>query len=291
MLMYNEPDSEKSTMIFVIIRRTLISIGLILSISIFAFLIIWGFSLNVSENAEIPVVKAKIKEARIISENPGGQIINYQGLSVNNVQEQGAAQVTAKRILLAPKPVELMEKDLAITEIKKNDNLDDLGNTMINQPKKTIVLKETEEDDQEDKQLMDDPNKVSALALNRSRKPWAREMLIIQNIEKVLEIAEVEISDEEIAEVEITEPKIKRGTNLVQLGSYPTRKEAQEAWASFLKRNGTIFKNKKRSIQKFDSSRYPFRLRASGFTTLNDSRDFCILLRGLIPTCLPMRAK
>ena len=285
--MYNEPDSEKSTMIFAIIRRTLIWIGLILSISIFAFLIIWGFSLNVSENAEIPVVKAKIKEARIISENPGGQIINYQGLSVNNVQEQGAAQVTAKRILLAPKPVELKEKDLAITEIKKNDNLDDLGNTMINQPKKTIVLKETEED----KQLTDDSNKLSALALDRSRKPWAREMLNSKNTEKALEIAEVEIAEVEIAEVEITEAKIKRGTNLVQLGSYSTRKEAQEAWASFLKRNGTIFKNKKRSIQKFDSSRYPFRLRASGFTTLDDSRDFCILLRGLIPTCLPMRAK
>jgi len=280
--MYNEPDSEKSTMIFAIIRRTLIWIGLILSISIFAFLIIWGFSLNVSENAEIPVVKAKIKEARIISENPGGQIINYQGLSVNNVQEQGAAQVTAKRILLAPKPVELKEKDLAITEIKKNDNLDDLGNTMINQPKKTIVLKETEED----KQLTDDSNKLSALALDRSKKPWAREMLNSKNTEKALERAEVEI-----AEVEITEAKIKRGTNLVQLGSYSTRKEAQEAWASFLKRNGTIFKNKKRSIQKFESSRYPFRLRASGFTTLDDSRDFCILLRGLIPTCLPMRAK
>ena len=282
MLMYNEPDREKSTMIFAIIRRTLIWIGLILSISIFAFLIIWGFSLNVSENAEIPVVKAKIKEARIISENPGGQIINYQGLSVNNVQEQGAAQVTAKRILLAPKPVELKEKDLAITEIKKNDNLDDLGNTMINQPKKTIVLKETEED----KQLTDDSNKLSALALDRSKKPWAREMLNSKNTEKALERAEVEI-----AEVEITEAKIKRGTNLVQLGSYSTRKEAQEAWASFLKRNGTIFKNKKRSIQKFESSRYPFRLRASGFTTLDDSRDFCILLRGLIPTCLPMRAK
>ena len=282
MLMYNEPDSEKSTMIFAIIRRTLIWIGLILSISIFVFLIIWGFSLNVSENAEIPVVKAKIKEARIISENPGGQIINYQGLSVNNVQEQGAAQVTAKRILLAPKPVELKEKDLAITEIKKNDNLDGLGNTMINQPKKTIVLKETEED----KQLTDDSNKLSALALDRSKKPWAREMLNSKNTEKALERAEVEI-----AEVEITEAKIKRGTNLVQLGSYSTRKEAQEAWASFLKRNGTIFKNKKRSIQKFESSRYPFRLRASGFTTLDDSRDFCILLRGLIPTCLPMRAR
>ena len=287
MLMYNEPDSEKATMIFAIIRRTLIWIGLILSISIFVFLIIWGFSLNVSENAEIPVVKAKIKEARIISENPGGQIINYQGLSVNNVQEQGAAQVTAKRILLAPKPVELKEKDLAITEIKKTDNLDDLGNTMINQPKKTIVLKETEED----KQLTDDSNKLSALALDRSRKPWAREMLNSKNTEKVLEIAEVEIAEVEITEAKITEAKIKRGTNLVQLGSYSTRKEAQEAWASFLKRNGTIFKNKKRSIQKFDSSRYPFRLRASGFTTLDDSRDFCILLRGLIPTCLPMRAK
>ena len=287
MLMYIEPDSEKSTMIFAIIRRTLIWIGLILSISIFVFLIIWGFSLNVSENAEIPVVKAKIKEARIISENPGGQIINYQGLSVNNVQEQGAAQVTAKRILLAPKPVELKEKDLAITEIKKTDNLDDLGNTMINQPTKTIVLKETEED----KQLKDDSNKLSALALDRSRKPWAREMLDTKNTEKALEIAEVEIAEVEITEAKITEAKIKRGTNLVQLGSYSTRKEAQEAWARFLKRNGTIFKNKKRSILKFDSSRYPFRLRASGFTTLNDSRDFCILLRGLIPTCLPMRAK
>ena len=286
MLMYNEPDREKSTMVFAIIRRTLIWIALILSILICVFFIICGFSLNVSENAEIPVVKAKINEARIIPENPGGQIINYQGLSVNNVQEQGAAQVSAKRILLAPEPEELKEKDLATAAIKKAENLDYLGNTVINQSKKTIVLRETEGDDQDGKQLTDDQNKLSVLALDRSRKPWAREMLNSKKIEKVLEITESEIT-----EVEITEVKIKRGTNLVYLGSYLTRKEAQEAWASFLKRNGTIFKNKKRSIQKFDSSRYPFRLRASGFTTLYDSRDFCIILRGLIPTCLPMRAK
>jgi hypothetical protein len=116
-------------------------------------------------------------------------------------------------------------------------------------------------------------------------------MLNSKNTETVLEIAEVEITEVEITEVKITEPKIKRGTNLVQLGSYSSRKEAQEAWASFVKRNGIIFKNKKRSIQEFDSSRYPFQLRALGFTTSGDSRDFCILLTGLVPTCLPIRAK
>ena len=78
--------------IFVIMIKLIVSwVGIILSILIVVVLVVWGFSLNVSDNAEIPVVKAGVKEFRIIPDEPGGQIVNYQGLSVNSVQEKGYA--------------------------------------------------------------------------------------------------------------------------------------------------------------------------------------------------------
>ena len=83
--------------IFVGMVKLIVSwLGVILSIFIVVVFVVWGFSLNVSDNAEIPVIKAKVKEFRVVSEEPGGQIVSYQGLSVNSVQEKGSAQISCK---------------------------------------------------------------------------------------------------------------------------------------------------------------------------------------------------
>ena len=113
-------DNDEPTIFIGMLKLIVNWAGALLSIIILITLIIWGFSLNVSDSAEIPVVKAKIKELRVVSEEPGGQIVNYQGLSVNNVQEQGSAQSAATRIILAPEPIELIEEDINISIIENS---------------------------------------------------------------------------------------------------------------------------------------------------------------------------
>ena len=113
-------DNDEPTIFIGMLKLIVNWAGALLSIIILITLIIWGFSLNVSDSAEIPVVKAKIKELRVVSEEPGGQIVNYQGLSVNNVQEQGKAQSAATRIILAPEPIKLIEEDVNIPIIENS---------------------------------------------------------------------------------------------------------------------------------------------------------------------------
>ncbi len=113
-------DNDEPTIFIGMLKLIVNWAGALLSIIILITLIIWGFSLNVSDSAEIPVVKAKIKELRVVSEEPGGQIVNYQGLSVNNVQEQGKAQSAATRIILAPEPIKLIEEDVNISVIENS---------------------------------------------------------------------------------------------------------------------------------------------------------------------------
>ena len=105
-------NNDEPTIFVVMIKSIIGWVGVILSILILIVFVVWGFSLNVSDSAEIPVIKAKVKEFRVVPDEPGGQIVNYQGLSVNSVQEKGSAQIAANEIRLAPKPINLIENKI-----------------------------------------------------------------------------------------------------------------------------------------------------------------------------------
>jgi len=85
---------------------------------------------------------------------------------------------------------------------------------------------------------------------------------------------------------------LKRGTNLVQLGFYSTKQKAQKVWSDLMNNNSSVFKNKKPIIQNANiRSSNGYRLTVVGFSSLGESRDFCLFLRDFLLTCLPMRAK
>jgi hypothetical protein len=298
MVMPYRQDNDEPTIFIGMLKLIVNWAGALLSIIILITLIIWGFSLNVSDSAEIPVVKAKIKELRVVSEEPGGQIVNYQGLSVNNVQEQGSAQSAATRIILAPEPIELIEEDINISIIENS--------RVANEPKVSSLNNGDEENKKEIINVLDG---FAPFAVVISVIPKIRNLYGTHSLDKIIENNDVDLTPGtedkfiENNDVELTpgtkdkikatnEVSLKSGTNLVQLGFYSTKQKAQKVWSDLMINNSSVFKNKKRIIQNVNiRGNNSYRLTVVGFSGLGESKDFCLFLRDSLPTCLPMRAK
>ena len=275
-------DNDEPTIFIGMLKLIVNWAGALLSIIILITLIIWGFSLNVSDSAEIPVVKAKIKELRVVSEEPGGQIVNYQGLSVNNVQEQGSAQSAATRIILAPEPIELIEEDINISVIENSG--------VTNEPKVSSL---NNEDGENKKEIINVLDGISPFSVVISVIPKIRNLYGTHSLDKIIENNDVDLTPGTKDKIKATnEVSLKPGTNLVQLGLYSTKQKAQKVWSDVMINNSSVFKNKKRIIQNVNiRGNNSYRLTVVGFSGLGESRDFCLFLRDFLPTCLPMRAK
>ena len=264
--------------IFVIMIKLIVSwVGIILSILIVVVLVVWGFSLNVSDNAEIPVVKASVKEYRIIPDEPGGQIVNYQGLSVYSVQEKGSAQIAANEIRLAPDPINLSEKKNIVEQLLSSD---EQGNNQL----------DLSEKNQGDANNISSNNSDTKLRIFISVRPVAKNYIKLETPTIIKEFPPREIEIEEIEKVE--KIVLKPGAFYVELGSYRTKDKAKKTWSSLSKGNSLIFKNKEQLIQDVSTnSSKLFKLRVVGFVNIIESRVFCDQLRDWGTICLPMRAE
>ena len=79
------------------------------------------------------------------------------------------------------------------------------------------------------------------------------------------------------------------GTNLVQLGAFPSEADASAAWTALQAQFGDYLVNKERVIQAADSGGTTFyRLRALGFDDLSDARRLCAALEAGNADCIPV---
>lgn len=85
--------------------------GAAMSLALIAGLGVWGYKLVIRDVSGVPVVRALEGPMRTAPENPGGQLADHQGLSVNRVQAEGEAEPTADRLVLAPGPVDVIDAD------------------------------------------------------------------------------------------------------------------------------------------------------------------------------------
>lgn len=71
----------------------------------------WAYKLAVRQMLGVPVIAAPEGPARVAPENPGGELADHQGLSVNMIAAEGEAEATADLLVLAPKPADLTPED------------------------------------------------------------------------------------------------------------------------------------------------------------------------------------
>lgn len=87
--------------------------GAVASIGLVAWLGLWGYDVAARGAHGVPVIAALTEPMRIQPENPGGEIVDHQGLAINEIAAIGVAAPVADRLMLAPSSVELTDDDVA----------------------------------------------------------------------------------------------------------------------------------------------------------------------------------
>ncbi|MDK3073110.1 SPOR domain-containing protein [Sedimentitalea sp. JM2-8] len=87
------------------------AVGALASLALIGGIGVWGYKLVMRDVSGVPVVRAVEGPMRLQPENPGGRPADHQGLAVNAVAAQGTAEAPAERLVLAPRPVDLLDED------------------------------------------------------------------------------------------------------------------------------------------------------------------------------------
>lgn len=272
---------------------------------------LWGYDVAVRDARGVPVIRAAEGPMRIAPENPGGEVADHQGLSVNAVAALGVAAPPPERLLLAPRPIELTDEDqpilsatplLAENEARAPVAAGTLGSVGLAAPAPVIpqgavsvsapppvaaIAPETAPDPQQDAVEMAlaealsggaDETEIAALApvpQDDTTRPRARP------VDPAAPLA--------APAAELDPATLAQGTRLVQLGAFDTPEEARAEWARLLSANPDLLMGKALVVQSASSGgRDFFRLRVAGFASEDETRGVCSELLKRDATCIPV---
>lgn len=88
-------------------------LGAAASIALVVGIGVWGYRVMARDVSGVPIVQAMSGPMRVAPKDPGGTLADHQGLAVNNVAGNGAAEGPADRLVLAPVPAGLSSEDVA----------------------------------------------------------------------------------------------------------------------------------------------------------------------------------
>ena len=293
--------------------------GAIVSLALVAGIGVWGYKLLVRDVSGIPVVRAAQGEMRVRPEEPGGQLAQHQGLSVNEVAAVGTAAAPADQLRLAPQPVGLAEEDqvipvamvaptpqvapaaaAAIAPVNEtpdvaaalqSGNVDDLvaqltagvtplSNALEEAPAQVIAtVTDTLTADVAEAQAAVVQAVFSGPSPKQSLRPRKRPA---QTAQVVQASAPAPTAERDAA-------SLPAGTRLAQLGAFDSEEVAREQWDQLSTRFSAYLGDKERIIQKASSGgRTFYRLRAMGFEDIGDARRFCSALVAENADCIPV---
>lgn len=300
------------------LQRWISLAGAVASLGLVVGLGIWGYRLAVRDVTGVPVVQALEGPMRVAPADPGGEIADHQGLSVNDVAEVGMAAPMPDRLVLAPRPVDLAAEDTAGLASPSVPGLAEVAAPLASpgvvdtasadlalaaappvesaSPTEVAIdaaLAEALGLDPEPAPIADPAAEAVAAtteiapagAITLSPRPRARPSREAAEAPPEAVAAAVAVS---LAN-EIDPATIPLGTRLVQFGAYDTADEARAEWARLLGNFGDLMAEKAMVVQPAESGgRTFFRLRAHGFEDEADARRFCSAFVAQDATCIPV---
>lgn len=250
-------------------------VGAAVSVALLLGAGVWGYQLAMRDVTGIPVIRAAGGPMRMAPANPGGSETSHQGLSVNAIAAAGTALPLPETLVLAPKPMDLAEEDLAGLE-----PLEPVGNT-------DVVTKA--------------PALLEATAMPEALPATQEDAVAAALAEALgLESPAAVVAEAEVADVsnitqtsasatEIPHDSIAPGTLLVQLGAFDDQDKARAEWDRLTGRFAELMGGKALVIQPAESGgKTFFRLRAHGFASDDDTRRFCTAMLAENTTCIPV---
>lgn len=300
------------------VQRNVNVAGAVTSLALVIGLGIWGYKLAVRDVNGVPVIRAMDGPMRVSPADPGGEIADHQGLSVNDVAEAGIATPPPEKLVLAPRPMELAAEDvsgLGATAISGLEEASAPTEALTADPNLALAAAPVVESADPTEvavdaalaealgELPEDPvaEPVVALAPDPTLEP-APEGAIVTSIRPKArpgsgaETAAPAAPAEEMATLpapnEVDPATIAPGTRLVQFGTYDTAEEARTAWSLLQGRFGELMAEKAMVVQPAESGgRTFYRLRAHGFQGEDDARRFCSAFVSENAVCIPVPQK
>lgn len=310
-----------------------VSLALIVGVSM------WGYNLIMRDVSGVPVVRAMDGAMRVSPQNPGGDIAQHAGLSVNQVAGDGAAAAPSDSLLLAPTTEALAEEDLRVEPLAEADEVRPLERptdlavaeqpAVLTNPEDALNLPEGPLSTDDILALADqiaggatplgdlaageavapqvtvDGEAVATLEIiaasvpgvSQSPRPVVRPRVIQAAAAPAATAAPVapiaDVSDAVTAAltqaIVVNGDLIPTGTNLVQLGAYPSPDDAATAWTQISGQFAEYMGDKERVVLEATSGgRTFYRLRAMGFAEIGDARRFCATLAASNADCIPV---
>lgn len=269
--------------------------GAIVSLGLIGGLAWWGYDLIVRDVSGVPVVRALEGPMRVAPEEPGGEVAEHVGLSVNAIPAEGIADEPAERIILAPVTNELGADDLPIAELDEIVAADAIA---ANPPsvEEAAEAQSASIDDLIGAALAEATGTVEGpdgqpMSVIPPETPGVSKSLIpLARPTSMTAIAPLPVADDGVV---IVEPSaIAEGTRLAQLGAFDTITQARDKWASLAQSFPEFMTDKARVIEPAQSGgKQFFRLRAHGFEGLSDARRFCAALMAAEENCIPVKQR
>lgn len=294
--------------------------GALVSLALVVGIGIWGYKLLVRDVSGIPVVKAAAGEMRVRPEDPGGQLAQHQGLSVNAVAAEGAAAKPADRLILAPTPIDLEAEDQVmpasmVATAPQAEAESPLQKAPVLNTEKVAAAMETGNVEEIVAQLTAGVAPITALSADPEE--------VVATVTETV-VAEVSAAERQVtalldapgvrhsarpklrpavkavvtpaslttdvpATEEVDATTLPAGTRLAQLGAFDSPEVARQQWDQLSNRFDAYLADKKRIVQRASSGgRTFYRLRAMGFEDIADARRFCSALVAENADCIPV---
>jgi len=294
---YRDRVPQGANMLTILTNLTgaLVSLALIVGIGM------WGYKLFIRDVSGIPVVRAVQGDMRVRPDDPGGQLAQHQGLSVNEVAADGSASGPVETLHLAPNPVDLADDDQPVVsehaevvasapqEVAEAPAANDEIAEALDADVAAIVAQLTQGENAEAQTVLAsvavaeaEPERTQVAGLRASLRPALRPAAAAVAVPAIAQTLNVPVP-------EADPDAIPSGTRLVQLGAFDTPKIARDQWTRLERRFGDYLDGKQRVVQEAQSGgRTFYRLRAMGFADIGDARRFCSALVAENADCIPV---
>jgi len=289
--------------------------GALASLALLAGFALWGYRLAVLDVTGVPVVRALEGPMRVAPTDPGGEIIDHQGLAVNEVAAVGGVTDLPATLILAPRPVDLAEEDQAglapppVPGLAAVAALPDRPLMRDPEAAELALAAQPQLESASPTAIAVDAALAEALGLAPARPDPPPEAgggaaaaiapagaLLVSPRPVSRPLARAATADAGAAAAvglppvtEVDPASIALGTRLVQFGAYDGTDEARAAWAQLQGRFPELMADKAMVLQPAQSGGRTFwRLRAHGFADEAEARRFCSAFVAQAATCIPV---
>lgn len=282
-------------------------LGAVVSVILLIGLVVWGYKLVARDVSGVPVIRATMGESRTAPDEPGGELAQNGGLTVNEIAA-GVAMPPNAEIAIAPAPTGLAEDDMAMGQLADTAALNAAAAAIAPVTAQDPVVAMTDAEaaagvvpaadlaemgivsaDDLTATTAEEPlaaTEAPAPAVAATR-PAPRPARIAARAQAApaaaaapTERPAIEDAVAEAVAEEVPEPvQVASGAPVVQLGAFDSGAIADKEWGRISGRFSSLFSGKAQVVQTTKKNgRTFYRLRVAGFESRDDARRFCAAL-------------